>query len=378
MKKRILFVLISMNMGGTEKSLLHLMKKNQMEGHYVSVLLLKKEGALLSEIPKGVTVITFNDAALAEAILDGFDVHKMKQHFINRHFAKAFRTAWMTILQKMKLYSLMYVLLTRKIKSLPTVYDEAHAYAGPMYFISWFVQHKTIASNKFQWNHFDVRQLHLHVASFERIFNKFDFVYSVSSEAGASLQEVMPSLKNHKVNVNEINKAEINSLSLQRPVFKSPFQLTLVTTGRLTPEKGADLAIDTLKILKMNNVKAGWIWVGDGVLKPQIMKRIKAEGLEQEFILTGELINPYSIMIQADIYIQPSVHEGFCLTIAEAKALNLPIIAVENNGSRSQLTNKIGERLVSFSSKELAEAVIEHTRCTKELPPYNEFTNVLT
>ena len=44
-------------------------------------------------------------------------------------------------------------------------------------------------------------------------------------------------------------------------------------------------------------------------------------------------------MAQCDIYLQPSIHEGFCITLAEAKLFGMPILATDFTGAREQLTN---------------------------------------
>jgi glycosyltransferase involved in cell wall biosynthesis len=42
-------------------------------------------------------------------------------------------------------------------------------------------------------------------------------------------------------------------------------------------------------------------------------------------------------MKDCDIYVQPSLHEGYCITLAEAKCFDNPIIATNFTGAREQL-----------------------------------------
>ena len=49
--------------------------------------------------------------------------------------------------------------------------------------------------------------------------------------------------------------------------------------------------------------------------------------------------NPYPYISKADIYVQPSRHEGYCLSLAEAKCLCKPIITTNFTGAKEQIIN---------------------------------------
>ena len=53
--------------------------------------------------------------------------------------------------------------------------------------------------------------------------------------------------------------------------------------------------------------------------------------------MLGKKLNPYPFYKECDIYVQTSRHEGFCITVAEAKVFDLPIIATDVVGVRDQL-----------------------------------------
>ena len=54
--KSILFMLINMNIGGTEKALINMLHELQKEKYKVTVLLLEKYGGFLDQIPDWVEV----------------------------------------------------------------------------------------------------------------------------------------------------------------------------------------------------------------------------------------------------------------------------------------------------------------------------------
>lgn len=59
--------------------------------------------------------------------------------------------------------------------------------------------------------------------------------------------------------------------------------------------------------------------------------------MENNFILLGQNPNPYKFIRQCDIYVQPSRHEGFCITLAEAKLFNKPNVTTNFTGASEQI-----------------------------------------
>ena len=64
-------------------------------------------------------------------------------------------------------------------------------------------------------------------------------------------------------------------------------------------------------------------------------------------------------MNSSEIYVQTSIHEGYCLTIAEARYLCKPIVATCATGIMEQLTDGVNGTIVDMKSCEIAHAVDE-------------------
>ena len=76
----------------------------------------------------------------------------------------------------------------------------------------------------------------------------------------------------------------------------------------------------------------------------------------------GTQINPYPFLKQADIYVQTSVHEGYGIAIAEAKAFDLPVVSTDCTGAYEQLQGRENSRIVGRKADEIAEAILEISR----------------
>ena len=113
-----------------------------------------------------------------------------------------------------------------------------------------------------------------------------------------------------------------------RPAASSP--LRLLAVGRLSPEKGFDVAIDALSRLAAQGVEAGLRIVGDGPDR-QALER-QARGLAVVF--DGPM--PRSGLAEAirssHAVLVPSRHEGLSLVALEALALGVPVIASSVGG----------------------------------------------
>lgn len=78
--------------------------------------------------------------------------------------------------------------------------------------------------------------------------------------------------------------------------------------------------------MKERRIPFVWYVVGDGGRGP-IEEDIDRYHIEDNFILLGAKDNPYPYMKAADIYVQTSRFEGYCLTLAEARILEKPCVA---------------------------------------------------
>jgi len=113
-----------------------------------------------------------------------------------------------------------------------------------------------------------------------------------------------------------------DALDAQRP-------LVLGTAGRLVDQKGHAYLIDMAVRLKEENLPFTVLIAGAGPLSPAIEQQITARGLQNEVLLPGFVKDTASLMQQLDIFILPSLWEGFGFAMVEAMAAGLPVIAFD-------------------------------------------------
>lgn len=109
--------------------------------------------------------------------------------------------------------------------------------------------------------------------------------------------------------------------------------LRLAAAGRLVAHKNLTLMVDALATLR-EHVDAALDVYGDGPEKEAIETLIVQRGLEDRVTLHGYRADWVTQAAQADIFLNLSDVEGFCIVVAEAMLAGLPVIAVDIGGIR--------------------------------------------
>lgn len=110
--------------------------------------------------------------------------------------------------------------------------------------------------------------------------------------------------------------------------------LILITVARLHWKKGLNYALLAMYELKKQNIEFKYFIVGSGDMYQSLMFQIIELGLEKHVFLKGQLsqLEIIQLLRVSDIYIQPSVQEGFCNAVIEAQAIGLPCIVTDAEG----------------------------------------------
>ncbi|TDL31812.1 glycosyltransferase [Jeotgalibacillus sp. S-D1] len=342
MKQKIIFMVINMNVGGTEKALLNMLEELPEEQFDVTVFMLEKYGGFLESLPKRVQIDYLTEYKELRNFINlppksnALKIIKEGKLINGLSFSIIYLVSKIT-----KNKSLFYKYLLRNVSVLKKEYDIAVAYAGPMDFISYFVSHKIKAKKKVQWIHFDVTKIGIDSKFMNDIYKKFNTVFTVSHGAKEKIIQLIPSLKGKtEVFHNIVLPTEILNLSKEHKGFSDNFEgIRILTVGRLNEEKGQDLAIKAMAKLIQEGFNIKWYCIGEGSSRKKYERLIADNNLQDHFILLGSNPNPYPYMAQCDIYVQPSRHEGYCITLTEAKILRKPIVTTNFIGSDEQIVS---------------------------------------
>lgn len=111
----------------------------------------------------------------------------------------------------------------------------------------------------------------------------------------------------------------------------------IVTMGRMSYPKGQWHLIRALKKVKETFPDIRLLILGDGELQTEQWKLVEECGLEEQVIFCGFLNNPFSVLAKCDVFVLPSMYEGFSNALIEALACGLPCLATDFKSSSREI-----------------------------------------
>ena len=141
-----------------------------------------------------------------------------------------------------------------------------------------------------------------------------------------------------------------------------PTDIVIGKIARLFHLKGhADLVTAATEVIRQNpNVK--FLWVGDGILRNELMQQIHDLGIQDHFVLTG-LVPPFRVpeLIGAmDGLVHTSYREGLARALPQSLIAGRPVISYDVDGAREvTITGQTGFLVPPRDIQALAQALTE-------------------
>ena len=124
------------------------------------------------------------------------------------------------------------------------------------------------------------------------------------------------------LDIEGLDKKPFNSV-----YAKKQDEIVLGSIGRLAPEKNHKFLLDVLKELQNDGRKYKLIIAGSGELEEELKNYANSLGLNEQVLFPGFLNNVKDLLAVTDIFLLPSLWEGFGYVVAEASALGKPVVA---------------------------------------------------
>ncbi len=240
----------------------------------------------------------------------------------------------------------------------PGPYDVAIAYAQGL--PTFYVAEKVRAAVKFAWVNVDYHLKGVNRDFQERFYSEMTHIVAVSDSSLQVFKAVYPRLAARMVVIWDMLDARLIERMAAEPMEK-PMDTSvprLVTVARLNkPQKGYDIALEACRILRDRGVAFKWYAVGRGPYEPVMREFIAKHHLEERFILLGATPNPYPYIKNCTVYVQTSRHEGYGLSIAEARILNRPVVTTAYEGCDMQMVPGKNGLVTDLTPAGVADAV---------------------
>ena len=349
----------NLNVGGAENALVSLLQVFDYERYSVDLLLLKKEGIFLKQVPKEVNIleepfeIQFYDMPFSQVVVKSFKKFRLDIIFSRILMSVFTKNEKVATIRDQKKWKAMEF----GIRKIPKKYDIGISYLENI--PNNFLISKINADKKIGFIRNDYEKLGMLPELDRPYFKKLTALLTVSKSCESILKKnfgdlgieigTMQSIFSEKL-INHLSKEDVGiNLSGQ----------TIVSVGRLAPQKGFDLAIDACAIVLEKGYDIKWYILGEGNMRASLEKQIKSQKLENNFFLLGLEENPYKYLTNSTIYAQTSLFEGKSRATEEAKILKTPILVTNFPTVGDQITHLENGYIVDCNAESIAAGIIE-------------------
>lgn len=341
--KKIIIVCQSLSGGGTEVALTELINHLDSRTYDVTLLLLDKDMDFFNRIKRNINIniIKFDNQIWHNLV-------SMKA--LNGKIIK--KTAFNN---KFKIYDI--ALNHVHSSALKTKYDLAIDFYGYGSFTTTVVAKKITATKKATWIH-DAQMPW--IKNIDDCLTYFDRIFCVSKTIKSVFDHKYPKYSaQSEVLYNFIDKDMIikKAMDFVPAEFKNDY-FNIVSVGRLTEQKGFDIALNAAKLLKRQDIKFHWYIIGDGKDKKKLERQLRKLKLNDCFFFLGKKANPYPYIKNSDLFVLPSRHEGYSIAILEARVLKVPIVVSSIPVNKEQITNKKNGLISELTPTDLSSCIL--------------------
>lgn len=319
---KIVHLTDSMAIGGAEKLIALLCRRQREHGHVPAVHCLYRSGVLGDELQR-----------------EGFEVilHQPPNAFgLARSIYRTLKACRPDVVHCHNATAAILGAIPARLAGAGTVVATRHGLVAPPYALS--------------------REFKFALAS-----RSCDWVVAVCEQARQNLMTAPFAARDRITRVYNAAE-ELHSNGAAAP-DKSGF--TLLHVGRLVPAKDQETLLHAFAIAKRHNGDLRLWIVGDGPLRVRLETLTQALGLRESVLFCGERSDVAPLFAAADLFVMSSVTEGIPLTQLEALAAGLPSIVTDVGGMAevAQLAGT-GSIVPASNPKALAEAMLKAVQCS--------------
>ena len=337
--KKVLFAINTLNNGGAEKVLLTLLQYLDLEKYEIHLLVVFGEGIYFEQLPEYVKVAHIFPCKSKEA------TKEIREHAdtLYEQYVK-------------ESYDVMVAFLE-----------------GPSTKILSYCDNP--ACRKLAWVHTNLKKSHrteIFYKYFEEektAYERYDQIVFVSEAARAAFGKLFGEklIQNTTVCYNPLDAEKIRKLAEAYEVPHDKF--TICAVGRVIPEKGFLRLTNICERLVEDGRDFSLNIVGDGNEFDRLEEMAENYNLEKWEHLVGFRENPYPYIKNADLFVCPSLNEGYNLAISEAVILGVPVISTDCSGIRENLGDGKWGCIVENRKETLYQAI---SRCFDEPEFFNK------
>lgn len=131
----------------------------------------------------------------------------------------------------------------------------------------------------------------------------------------------------------------------------------LTFAGRFCEDKGADVLIEALALMKPRRLTA--YLLGDGPLRGHLVDTIRRHGLTDRVVLPGWVDKPWTFVAGSDVHVVPSRQEAWSQSAVLAFGLGVPVVGTSVDGLTGTLSSARGITVPADDPEALSHAIAD-------------------
>jgi glycosyltransferase involved in cell wall biosynthesis len=327
-KKKIIFIIQSLNFGGAEQIITTLANNLSRDKYEIKIALLAKEGELLKIVKNDITIVDLKTPRMRNSIIPIVKlIRKEKPHAV-------FST----------------------IGSLNILMSLIKPFFPKVKFIG---RETSVPSINLRRNRFIDKLL---IKLYKQL-NRLDLIIAQSNYMKIDLINNLGINKTNIVVINNpLNRKNIKNLAAENMDEMDNSKKHIVAVGRLNEVKGYDRLLKAFALLPDKQNTRLW-FIGNGPEKQNLEKLSRDLKIKNSIIFKGYQENPYKYIANSNILAITSIGEGFPNAVLEANACGKFVVGFKCPGGISEIIqDQVNGKLVENGdinqlSKEIEKAI---------------------
>ena len=310
----ILFLIFSFNTGGVEKQLIEMSNSLSKKGHSVTLCIINDnyEKSLLDKFDNSVSVITMERPVKS--------ANKLSYMLRLAHVSKEKNISIIHCQEPTGVvFASVARILNPKIKIIDTVHEmgEGKEYSRNVFKLADIFCHKYVAISE-----------------------------AVKSDIiGRGVPDKRIIVINNAIDTSRFRPVKESPSMNNKTGFNKNDAITIGNVARFFPSvKGQDILVKAIELLKEEYPNiccrfAGGIYREQEDIYKSTSEYISAHGLNRNICFCGNIDDVPKFLSDIDIFVLPSRHEGFGISLIEAMSIGIPCVASDIDGLREIITD---------------------------------------
>jgi len=342
--RRVLYLVDTLNVGGTETQVAHVALRLRSRAHDVVVGCLHAEGSLLEVLKRGnVPIVEFRKGKTLLSLSGLYQLFRLA-HFLRRGRFHAVHAH--------DLWSNLLGIPAAWLARIPIIISSRRYLAD----LEWYTPWRSAVM---------------------RVIYRLSTRVTVNSRSVRDLLARRDSLSPEKIQVLN-NAVDVDRFATAQgdrehlfPGTGSHSKLIAVVANMYSRVKGHTYLISAASSVCRDIPEAIFVLIGDGKERPNLEQQVRQAGLEKNFLFLGSRGDVPELLACCDLFVLPSEAEALPNSLLEAMAAGLPVVGTGVGGIPEIIRNGVDGLIVPAKDPHaLAEAILrilQNPRFAKQL-----------